>query len=139
MKYLAGGIGILPIFPMLWTLFAQGMPDVGSAGILAFAATLVIGLPCLFYYWKPGGPLDTTDFKKLGIIVLVLGVILAFWYITDAVIAGISPFDMTQWPLLVRSGGASGFLMTAIMSVGFMAIMMATIIRASILKVLGSS
>jgi len=139
MKYFAGGIGILPIFPALWVLFAQGMPDVGSAGILSFAATLVIGLLCLFHFWQPGGVLDTTDLKKLGIIVLVLGVIVVLWYVSDAVIAGVNPLDRKQWPLLLGSGGSPGFVMTPIVAVSFTAVMTATIIRALILKVLGSS
>src|SRR5262245_28757591 len=88
--------GLAAVFAATWFGLSMTSLNEAQVPIYAIAISAVIGATCLFLWQKSSG-IDTTNPVVIGFGVFcgVLGI--AGSFLIDSLIAGVNPFDSSQW------------------------------------------
>ena len=132
MHFLAGLVGVASVLALAWFGFSIVDPNEGRAFIYAVAASAVVGAACA-YLWQSKTGMNTTSPSAIAFGVLCGVLAIGASFFIDCLIAGVNPFDPSQWGNLWKSSGMFGFAITLFGGGLLVGVAVATTARAVIL------
>lgn len=134
-RVLASAVGISAVFVLAYLVVGTRASSPILTLVVAVGWTIFDGGLSL-YYWRRGGPLETTNpVTVLGTLTGATGV-LALWFLANCEFVGVSALDSRQWSKLWEFCPRSTFLL-AVTSAGCVSTAVATFLRIGVLRLLG--